>query len=175
MPRPTSKAQLLEQARQNYAKLQAEIKELSSDDLIEPGIVGDWSIKDVLAHLMVWQQMTLNWYRMGKAGETPVTPSEKYTWREIPALNHEIYETHRDYPLADIQRGLDESHHETLHLIETMSDDELFTPKVYRKCVSAPSFSYGGVDALSLSSLKLYNDRNGKQNTLQDIENQKNV
>lgn len=27
-----------------------------------PGVVGDWPVKDVLAHLVAWEQMCLGWY-----------------------------------------------------------------------------------------------------------------
>lgn len=131
MPRPTSKKQLLEQACTSYDALQTELDKLTPNAMVESGVVGEWSVKDVLAHLFAWQQMTLGWYRAGKRGETPVTPSEKYTWREIPALNQEIYETHHDRPLKKVQTALNASHREALDLIETMTDDELFTPKVY--------------------------------------------
>lgn len=142
MPRPTTKAELLDQARARYDALNKELADLSDDDLVVPGIIGDWSIKDVLAHLLAWQQMALSWYRTGKAGGTPVTPSEKYTWREIPALNQDIYETHRDRPLSTIQSEFAASHQETLDLIETMTEDELFAKKVYAWTKSTTLGSY---------------------------------
>lgn len=131
MPRPTSKAELLEQARKSYAALQTEIATLSPETMAAPGVVGTWSVKDVLAHLLAWQRMACSWYRAGKRGERPVTPSPKYTWQQTPALNQEIYETYRDHPLEGVQRDLAASHQETLALIEAMTDAELFTPKAY--------------------------------------------
>lgn len=142
MPRPTSKTQLLEQTRQTYDVLQAELDKLSPEQMVEGGIVGEWSVKDVLAHLMAWQQMCLDWYRAGKRGETPVTPSEKYTWRQIPALNQEIYETHRERPLDDVIQEFNASHQRILAAIEDITDAELFTPKVYAWTKSTTLGSY---------------------------------
>jgi hypothetical protein len=131
MSRPTSKSQLLEQARMTYNALQGELAKLSATQMVEGGIIGEWSVKDVLAHLLAWQQMCLAWYREGKAGRTPVVPSEKYNWRQIPALNQAIYETHRDRPLETIRREFEASHQEVLDEIEQMTNEELFTPGVY--------------------------------------------
>lgn len=142
MPRPTSKAQLLEQTRERYTALQAELEKLTDDQMVDPGILGDWSIKDILAHLLEWQRMVLSWYQAGKRGETPTTPSEKYTWREIPALNHEIYLNYRDAPLDEIVRDFKASHQRMLSEIEAMSNDELFTPKVYKWTNSTTLGSY---------------------------------
>ncbi|MEM8534210.1 MAG: ClbS/DfsB family four-helix bundle protein, partial [Chloroflexota bacterium] len=80
---------------------------------------------------LAWHQMVLVWHRAGKRGEVPVTPSEKYTWREIPSLNQEIYETHRDWPLDRVNADFTASHQEIMQEIESLSHDELFTPKVY--------------------------------------------
>ncbi len=142
MSRPTSKTQLLQQAATNYAQLQAELAKLSPEVMIEADTVGTWSVKDVLAHLLTWQQMTLSWYRAGREGASPAIPSARYTWREIPALNQEIYEMHRDDPLDDLQQAFAASHAETLSLIETMSNDELFNPKVYAWTKSTTLGSY---------------------------------
>lgn len=142
MPRPTSKTQLITQAQEVYAQLQAELQKLSSEDMIEMDIVGAWSVKDVLAHLLTWQQMTLSWYRAGRQGESPAIPSARYTWREIPALNQEIYETHRDDPLDEVQQSFVASHEETLNLIESMTNDELFNAKVYAWTKSTTVGSY---------------------------------
>lgn len=142
MPRPTSKAQLLEQADVNFEKLQAELSGLTDMEMIEAGIVGEWSIKDVLAHLFEWQQMTCSWYRVGKSGETPFTPSPDYTWRQIPDLNQHIYEMYKDVPLNEILEKFARSHTETIALIESMDNDELFTPKVYKWTKSTTLGSY---------------------------------
>lgn len=142
MPRPTSKKQLLDSIHQNYDALQKELADLTPEQKTEPGIVGEWSVKDVLAHLTEWQRMTRSWYAAGKRGEDPKTPSEDYTWREIPALNQQIYETYKDAPLDEIERDFLASHDETLTLIETLDDEELFTPKVYKWTKSTTLGSY---------------------------------
>lgn len=142
MPRPTTKAQLLDQTRQGYAALYDLLTPLSAEDMTTPDIVGTWSIKDVLAHLLEWQRMVQAWYQEGKTGGTPITPAEGYTWQQIPALNQAIYETYRATPLDEIQTAFTQSHHAMLELIEGLSDDELFKPKVYQWTKSTTLGSY---------------------------------
>ncbi|MCD4686826.1 MAG: ClbS/DfsB family four-helix bundle protein [Anaerolineae bacterium] len=142
MPRPTSKTQLLAQTRDTYDALQAELDKLSPAQMDDTGIVGDWSVKDVLAHLTTWLEMCLDWYQTGKGGDTPVTPSEHYTWREIPALNQHIYEMHHARPLDDVIREFHAAHEHMLVAIAQMTDKELFTPKVYAWTKSTTLGSY---------------------------------
>jgi hypothetical protein len=42
----------LEDERENFLET---IDELSDETLIEPGVVGDWSIKDILFHICMWE------------------------------------------------------------------------------------------------------------------------
>lgn len=131
MPRPTNQTELLERAEAMYDRLMGEIDGLSLDTIVAGDTVGEWSIKDVIAHLYAWQQMTVRWYQAGEAGENPVTPSEEYTWREIPALNQHIYETYKNVEWDTILSDFKTSHQDTLSLIKMLDNDELFTPQVY--------------------------------------------
>jgi uncharacterized protein (TIGR03083 family) len=131
MPRPNSQADLTAQSRRAWEALQAETGPLSAAEMTAPGTVGEWSVKDVLAHLTAWQQMVLGWYAAGKRGETPRTPSDKHTWAQIPALNQDIYEAHRDQPLDEVRAELAASHRQAMSLVESLDDAELFTPNVY--------------------------------------------
>lgn len=142
MVRPTSKTQLIEQTQNNYDRLQTQLQTLTPDEWTVAGVVGEWSVKDVLAHLMAWQTMVLTWYTAGKRGENPKTPSEKYTWREIPALNQDIYETYRDVPLETIKQDFEATHTQILSTISEMTNDELFTPKIYKWTKSTTLGSY---------------------------------
>ncbi len=142
MPRPTSKAQLLDAIATEHAALQNQLSALTPEQMSQPGVVGEWSVKDVLAHLTTWQRMFRDWYVTGKRGETPVTPAEGYTWREIPALNEHIYQKHKNDSLEDVQAAFAESHAATVALIERMENEEMFTPKVYKWTKSTTLGSY---------------------------------
>lgn len=132
MPRPTSKDQLNDAMNQEHAKLEAYLKSLSAPQMNEPGVVGDWSVKDVLAHLTAWEQMCLEWINAGKEGRAIPIPAAGFTWREIPALNQHIYETYRECPLEDILSAFHASFAQIQQAVQGFSNEELFTPKVYK-------------------------------------------
>jgi hypothetical protein len=99
--------------------------------MTRPGILGNWSVKDVLAHLYEWQQMFFRWYAAGLRGETPAVPTEGFKWNQLPDLNQQIYETYLDRPLEDILDCFHASHRETIALIEALSDEALTTLGLY--------------------------------------------
>ena len=67
MPESTNKAALLEEMEKEHQLLVQSIAKLSVDDLLAAATRGEWSIKDVMAHITDWEQHVLSWYRAGLA------------------------------------------------------------------------------------------------------------
>lgn len=128
MPRPTSKQDLRAAIERERGKLDAVLETVTPERMVEPGVVGEWSVKDVLAHLYAWEQMALGWYRTGLRGEVPEVPAPGYKWNQTPQLNRAIFEKHRDRPLDEVLADHDASRREILGVIESLSDEDLFTP-----------------------------------------------
>lgn len=131
MPRPITKSELISESEKEYAALEKFLAPLTPQQMLQPGALGEWSVKDVLAHLFEWQQLFFGWYAAGERGETPALPAAGYKWSQIPALNQAIYEKHRDIPLEDIFARFRASHQQTMQLVEVLTEEQLFTPKIY--------------------------------------------
>ena len=53
---------------------------LSPGQMTKAGVTrGGWSAKDVLAHLVEWQQMNLDWYAAGVREEKPAMPARGFS------------------------------------------------------------------------------------------------
>jgi hypothetical protein len=131
MPHPHTKAQLLTESQQEYNALESFLAALTSEQMVQPGALGEWSPKDVLAHLYAWQQMFFRWYEAGMRGETPHTPAEGYKWSQLPALNQQIYEQYKNWPLEKVFEAFRASHRRTVELIQALPDADLTTPGLY--------------------------------------------
>jgi len=131
MPRPQSKQEIYEAIEVERSKLLDAISKLSNEQMEMPGACELWSAKDILSHLVDWEQRGLRWYRAGLRGEVPRTPDENYNWRQLPALNHEIYLKYKDLSLTEVKKNFEESFAEMMDSIDGMSEEELFTPKYY--------------------------------------------
>ena len=126
MARPKNKMELLGAIEKERGALDRTLENLSSQEMIEPGIVGHWSVKDVLAHLSTWEQMCLGWYRAGLQGETPQLPAPGFKWNQITELNQQIFEEHQNDPLEEVLAFFEGSSREILGLIQELSDQQLF-------------------------------------------------
>ena len=127
MSKPTTKNQIIEAAQTERTALEQLLADLTPEQMIQPKVVGDWSAKDVLAHLIEWEQMVVKWYEAGVKDKVPAVPSEEYNWGQLPQLNHAIYLKHRDRSLADIQKEFKASYKKIIKTIQDIPEKELFT------------------------------------------------
>lgn len=128
MPKPSTKTQMLAESQKEFDALEKLIAPLNGEQMVQPGSLGEWSVKDVLAHLFEWQQMFFEWYEAGLRGEDPRPPGRGYKWSQLPALNKEIFETYRDAELDDILAKFRSSHKRTMDLIQELAEENLFAP-----------------------------------------------
>lgn len=133
MARPKSKPELIEQSAAYFEKLNKLIDGYSEQERYAEFPEGtlNRNIRDVLAHLYHWHLLMNEWYEVGMSGEKPDIPAKGYTWKTTPELNRWINEEYSEAPLDDIRDRLNETHSQMMKLIESHSDEELFTKKYY--------------------------------------------
>ena len=124
MGKRLSKQALLAEIGIEKQKLDRSLCELTSDQMIDPGVTpGGWSVKDILAHLMGWQRMILSFHEAEQRGETPEVPGHGLTWRDTPKLNDLIYREHKDRPLETILNDFEAGHQSMLDLVESVPEN----------------------------------------------------
>ena len=128
MPAIETKAQLIAKMKESRAALEKVIAKVPPEALLIPGICGEWSGKDVLAHVAHWQELHLGWWAAEQRGETPHTPVPGFSWKDIDALNHQIFLAHRDQSLDEVLKYLRDTFQKFLTVIEQTSEDDLFKP-----------------------------------------------
>lgn len=131
MPRPQTKADLLSASEKERAALDQFLSNLTPDQMTVPGALGDWSVKDVLAHLYAWEQMVLGWLAAARRGETPHVPAEGYKWNQLPALNELIRQEHSARPLEEVFEQYKMSYRQIMDTIRGLPEETLFTPGLY--------------------------------------------
>jgi uncharacterized damage-inducible protein DinB len=113
----------IQQERDDWHALLAEVGE---DRMEEPGPMGDWTFKDLAAHLLGWRERTISLIEAGPDGNPP-TPWPA-TLDGDDQINAWIYEQHRDRPLRDVLVDMDQSYERIVDLIERMPEGDLTAP-----------------------------------------------
>jgi uncharacterized protein (TIGR03083 family) len=126
MQHASNKEDVLTAIHSERKVLEELIAPLSPEQMTAPGALGEWSVKDVLAHLVEWEQMFLGWYNAGLRGEKPALPAEGYNWRQLNELNHVIYLKHKDRPLAEVLEDFAASYQQILEVVEKLDEEDMF-------------------------------------------------
>lgn len=122
------KAELLSEIYRERVALDDTIAGLTPRQMTMAGVTrGGWSVKDILGHLVEWQQMNLDWYAAGLRGEKPVIPAPGYTLRELPRLNQMIRRKHHRRSLQAVVQDYRSYHQRVVTLIESLPDTDLVT------------------------------------------------
>jgi hypothetical protein len=127
-----NKTQLLEAIRTARAGLEKKFTKLTPEQMIWPGSMEVWSVKDILAHLVDWERRFAGWYVTGLRGNVPETPAPGMIWRELPKLNKQGYVKHKDDALDEVLEAYERSYTDILTLVEGMTEEEIFTPGYYK-------------------------------------------
>lgn len=131
MPQTKNKLEILKRLQTERKRLEQNLAALSPEDMLLPGVVGGWTVKDVLAHLADWQARMPVWLGAARRGEPDESPAPGLTWRQVDILNQRIYETHRDQPLDEVLTYFRATHQQFITMVESMPEDEIMTPGRY--------------------------------------------
>ena len=108
-------------------RLEAALAGLSEAQITKPGANGQWSVKDLLAHLTHWEQgMVDNLERIAR-GEA-IQDDEGGT---VDATNDQVYVRNRERPLADVLADFRETHRRLLDTLQALLEETLDGPSPY--------------------------------------------
>lgn len=122
MPRMT-KAELIAWLEAEYEQWLALLDEIGRERMDEPGVNGDWSMKDLVAHMSVWQPKLNAAIAAAQNGEPeppPPWPAHIQTEDEINAW---IYETNHDRSVDEVLANSDRTFQQYLDVIRGLPDD----------------------------------------------------
>jgi len=120
------KSALLEEIDRERTSLDGLLKQLTPRQMTQAGVtLAGWSVKDILAHLVGWQQLNLEWYAVGMRGETPDVPAPGLTWKDLRKLNDRLYRQHHRRSLNAVFTDYNSYHNKMLKLIDAVPEGDL--------------------------------------------------
>jgi hypothetical protein len=103
---PGAKARLLDWARRERAGWELLLAEVGEARMTEPGPMGDWSFKDLLAHLTAWQLYAQGPLEEALHGDcpTPPWPANLNPEEDQTLINRAIHERTRQLSVVEVIR-----------------------------------------------------------------------
>ena len=123
------KASLLRRIDERRARFDAALAAVP--DLEAPLREDGWSARDIAGHVAVWERRLARDIETSLRGETPERPEPGYTWEQMDALNVSDMEATRALSLAEAMAESRAAFVETRALVDSLSEERLFTPGLF--------------------------------------------
>jgi len=89
---------------------------------MEPGVTGDWSVRDIIVHVTWWEEEALTHLPLILAGGKP--PRYSVTYGGIDAFNARMTEQKRNLSLSEVLRQRDDTHRRLIDFIHSAPEDQ---------------------------------------------------
>ena len=132
--------QLLKRLDRAWEALKASYVGLSDSELLEYCITGNWSVRDIIAHVTWWEEEAMKHLPLILAGGKP--PRYSVTYGGIDAFNAQMTEQKRNLPLNEVLRQRDETHHRLIDFIQTVPEDQIVRETRFRRRLRLDTYSH---------------------------------
>src|SRR5436309_7185711 len=124
MPDRMTVAELSALIRATSTRMELLLAQLSVAEINQPGAVGVWSVKDVLAHIAFWERYAANIVQAAARGETPDLVADDETERRNASVVAQYYQRSLAAVIADWQQARED----LLEEIACLEDEDLNDP-----------------------------------------------
>jgi hypothetical protein len=135
-----TRAQLLHRLDSAWTAFKASYAGLSEARLLEPGVSGTWSVRDILAHVTTWEEEALKHLPSILEGRRP--PRYSVSYGGIDAFNARTTQEKAELSLPDVLRQLDETHQRIIELVRRAPETLLTRETRFRRRLRLDTFSH---------------------------------
>lgn len=135
-----NRQQLLQRLETAWTAFKASYAGLTDAQLTEPGVTGDWSVKDILAHVTIWEEEALAHLPHILKGGRP--PRYSVTYGGIDAFNAQMIAQRRALTLAEVLQQQDDTHQQLIALVHSIPDDQIARETRARRRLRLDTYSH---------------------------------
>jgi hypothetical protein len=121
---------------------------LPEGDLLMPGVIGRWSIKDIIGHVTTWEEEALKHLPVILQGRIPPKYSVKYGG--IDSFNANTTLNKKDLPLTEVLRQQDFIHQRLIDLIESVPEEHLGSKTKFRTRLRLDTYGHYRIHAAAI-------------------------
>jgi hypothetical protein len=132
--------QLINKLEQTWALFKAAYAGLTDEQLTETGVTGDWSVKDILAHVSWWEEEALKY--LPHILEGGRLPRYSVLYGGIDAFNAQMTELKRRLTLSEVQEQLDETHRRLIVYLYSVPEGQFASETRFRRRLRLDTYSH---------------------------------
>ena len=118
-----SRQRLLKRLDQVWCVFKESYAGLPDSELLEPGVTGAWSVRDIIAHVTTWEEEALKHLPLVLSGKRP--PRYSVTHGGIDAFNAQTTEQKKNLSMREVFSQQEDVHRRLVQLVEGVPEDQL--------------------------------------------------
>lgn len=139
------RSQLLKRLEKAWEGFKASYASLLDSELIEPGVTGVWSIKDIIAHVTSWEEEALAHLPTILAGGKP--PRYSVTYGGIDAFNAQTMGQKRNLSLSEVLGQRDDTHGRLINFIHSVPEEHFIRETRFRRRLRLDTYGHYRIHA----------------------------
>ena len=143
-----NKQQLIDKLEKTWADFHQTYAGLTPEELVRPGVMGEWSVKDLLAHVSWWEEETLKHLPEVLQGIRPQRYSILYGG--IDAFNALMTEKWQALSLAETQKMVEETHAALITYLQTVSKEPFTSDSRFRRRLRLDTYGHYPIHAQAI-------------------------
>jgi len=118
-----NKSELLNWLQEDYRQREALLAQVGVEDMDRPGVNGDWSMKDLVAHLIGWNRNLVAKMQAAQQGQPEPPPPWPTNLQTEDEVNAWIYEANYDRPVSEVLNDAHQDFKQLFSIIEGLPED----------------------------------------------------
>jgi hypothetical protein len=135
-----NKRQVLDKINTAWQELLASTQGLTAEQMIQPGVTGSWSVKDILAHVSGWEEECLKYLPLILQGGR--LPRYSVMYGGIDAFNARMTHLRESLSLDEVQRMLYETHQSLMEYLVGVPEEAFASGSRFRRRLRNDTFAH---------------------------------
>lgn len=124
---PNTKDVILDRLHDEYEAFINVLDDLTVEQMIEPNVVGEWSIKDLVAHLVYWNRLPVQEIEAALSGVDPSTllnrvDDDTTEAEQVNVINTQVVEESYNESVGDVMANFAHSYQLLLQTVMNLPD-----------------------------------------------------
>ncbi len=121
---------------------------LEDPQILEPNVTGNWSVRDIIAHVSTWEQEALTHLPLTLEGGR--SPRYSVTYGGIDAFNAKMTERKSGLSLREVREQQTDIHRLLIDFIDGVSEDEFTGETRFRRRLRLDTYGHYPKHALAI-------------------------
>jgi len=135
-----NKAKLLKNLDTAWTALLDSYASMTDAEMMQPGVTGEWSVKDLIAHVTSWEEEALKHLPTILEGKRP--PRYSVMYGGIDAFNAQVMAQKQTLSLAEVLHQRDEMHRRLIDFLQHVPEEEFTSETRFRRRLKLDTYGH---------------------------------